>query len=197
MRTKLIALALAAMLVIGTGGVVAAGTSSGTSAEQLPDDYTVDVTDPFDELSSDDVEEAIATAWSNEQVRRALDVREGLHFEVVGGPDQVEVHLKPGPDAETEVVAEISPDGTVTEVFEPEVYSEDAESVSLIGSFDLIEGNFVTVDAKKVGQSDAEQQSSDEYDEKLDADESTTLGIEILDQTLGDDHLLFNVTTTK
>ncbi len=55
--------------------------------------------------------------------------------------------------------------------------------------------NFVTATAKNVDEPAAEQ-SGDEYDQKLDAEESMTLGIEILDQTLGDGHLLFNVTTT-
>jgi hypothetical protein len=196
MRTKLIALALAATVAIGSGGVVAAGTSSGTAAEQLPDDYTVDVRDPFDELSSADVDSAIATAWSNEQVRSTLAVSEGLHFEVVGSPNQIEVHVKPGPDAQTEVVAELSPDGTVTEVFEPEVSSENAERVSLVGPFDLTEGNFETVDVETIDEP-ATAQSGDEYDERLDAEESMTLGIEIQDQPLDDGHLLFNVTTAE
>jgi hypothetical protein len=219
MRTKLIALALAAMLAIGTGGVVAAGTSSGTPAEQLPDNYTVEITDPSAELSSDEVDEAIATAWSNDQVQSAIDVSDGLHFEVVAGTEQVEVHVKPGPDAETEVVAEISPDGTVTEVFEPELTADESMSSSLSPD-----------EYETVEQSDAEEQTGDEYDvklnadesimlgtdeydveltadesmslgpdeydEKLDAEESMTLGIDILDQTFGDDHLLFNATTT-
>ena len=131
MRTKLIALALTAMLAIGSGGVVAAGTSSGTSAEQLPDNYTVNVNDPFDKLSSDDVDEAIATAWSNEQVQNALSAHDDVHIEVVGGTEQVEVQIKSSPDAETEVVAEINSTGTVTDVFEPEVHSQDMEGICL------------------------------------------------------------------
>jgi hypothetical protein len=195
MRTKPLALALAAMLALSTGGVaVAAASSDSPAGAQLPDDYTVDVNDPFDELSATEVDEAIATAYANERVQRHVDTSDQVHFRVVAGTEQVEVQVAPGPDATEQLVAEISPDGTVTEVFEPEVYSEDAESVSLVGPFDLTEGTFVTVDAEKVDEPAAEQ-SGDEYDEKLDAEESMTLGVEILDQTLGDDHLLFDVTT--
>jgi hypothetical protein len=195
MRTKPLALALAAMLALSTGGVaVAAASSDSPAGAQLPDDYTVDVNDPFDELSATEVDEAIATAYANERVQRHVDTSDQVHFRVVAGTEQVEVQVAPGPDATEQLVAEISPDGTVTEVFEPEVYSEDAESVSLVGPFDLTEGTFVTVDAEKVDEPAAEQ-SGDEYDEKLDAEESMTLGVEILDQTFGDDHLLFDVTT--
>ena len=195
MRTKPLALALAAMLALSTGGVaVAAASSDSPAGAQLPDDYTVDVNDPFDELSATEVDEAIATAYANERVQRHVDTSDQVHFRVVAGTEQVEVQVAPGPDATEQLVAEISPDGTVAEVFEPEVYSEDAESVSLVGPFDLTEGTFVTVDAEKVDEPAAEQ-SGDEYDEKLDAEESMTLGVEILDQTLGDDHLLFDVTT--
>jgi hypothetical protein len=195
MRTKPLALALAAMLALSTGGVaVAAASSDSPAGAQLPDDYTVDVNDPFDELSATEVDEAIATAYANERVQRHVDTSDQVHFRVVAGTEQVEVQVAPGPDATEQLVAEISPDGTVTEVFEPEVYSEDAESVSLVGPFDLTEGTFVTVDAEKVDEPAAEQ-SGGEYDEKLDAEESMTLGVEILDQTFGDDHLLFDVTT--
>jgi hypothetical protein len=162
MRTKLIALALAAMLTVGTGGVAAAGASS-TAEAQLPDDYTVEVTDPFEDLPSDEVDEAIETAWSNDRVRSAVEASDDLHFEVVADTEQVEVQVAPGPDADERVVAEIGPDGTVTDVFEPST-TADASNVRTVDlddtEFDVTE----TEDGETVEWIDTEEVETMEVD---------------------------------
>ncbi|WP_254837971.1 hypothetical protein [Natronomonas marina] len=163
MRRKLFALALAAMLAI-TGGIAAAGAGSGSSAvEQPPDDYTVDVTAPFGDISSDEVDEAIQTAWSNERVQRYID-DDNVHFDVVKGTEQVEVHIAPSPDAEEQVVAEIGPDGTVTEVFEPTLTREASEEYDVTSEGNLSEDNVVRVE-------------TEEDDETLTADEAIEVNL--------------------
>ena len=177
MRTKLIALALAAMLTVGTGGVVAAGASSGnTSVAQLPDDYTVNVTDPFDELSSDEVDEAIETAWSNERVQSALDTGDDLHFNVVAGTEKVQVGVAPGPGAEDQVVVKTGPDGTVTDVFEPSLTADDSETLSLAEPVDFAEDNELRIETEEP-----------EYDEKLSADQSVEIAVDHTEMTLLED----------
>jgi hypothetical protein len=130
MRTKIIALALATMLTVGIGGVAAAGASSGnTAVEQMPDNYTVDVTDPFDELSSDEVDEAIDTASSSEQVQSSLNIGDDVHFNVVAVGEKVQVGIAPNPDAENQLITKVGPDGTVTDVFEPSLTADQSTHV--------------------------------------------------------------------
>lgn len=172
MRTKVIALVLAAMLVVGVGGVVAAGASSDSpSAEQLPDSYTVDISDPSDRLSSDDIEEAIETAWTNEQVQSKFETNSNVHFDVVAVTGQVQVGVAPGPGADDQMVAKIGPDGTVTDVFDPNQTSGNATTVKLEGSTDFDEEDHVEI----VG---SQTESSDEYDEKMSANQSTTVDVD-------------------
>ncbi|OYR38766.1 hypothetical protein [Halorubrum sp. Hd13] len=175
MRTKLIALALAAMLAVGAGGVVAAGASSGdASGEQLPDDYTVEITDPFDELSSDEVDEAIETAWSDEQVQSSLDAGDGVHFDVVAGTEKVQVAVAPGSDAEDQVVAKIDSDGTVTDVFEPSLTAEDSETLDTAEPVDASGDGTIRVEVE-----------DHEYDEKLSADQA--MRVEVKNMSLLED----------
>lgn len=175
MRTKLIALALAAMLTVGVGGVVTAGASSGNaSGEQLPDDYTVEVTDPFDELSSDEVDEAIETAWSNEQVQRSLDTGDDVHFDVVAGTENVQVAVAFDSDAEDQIVARIGPDGTVTDVFEPSLTAEESKTLDTAEQVDSSEDDIVRVEVE-----------DHEYDEKLSADQA--MQFEVKNMTLLED----------
>ena len=130
MRTKIIALALATMLTVGIGSVAAAGASSdNTSVEQMPDNYTVDVTDPFDELSSDEVDEAIDTASSSERVQSSLNIGDDVHFNVVAVGEKVQVGIAPNPDAENQLIAKVGPDDTVTDVFEPSLTADQSTHV--------------------------------------------------------------------
>jgi len=192
MRNELFALVMAAMLAIGTGGALAAGPSSGqTSVEQLPDNHTIDVSDPFDTLQSDAVTEHVKTAWSNDAVQNRLDGMENLHFGVIGTPDEVEVQISNGSSAEPDVVAEIGPDGTVTSVFEPTKTAKTA----IEGDYDVSNpspdseqtssGSIITV-----------REAGDDVT-RLDEEDSSTWEAEITDQSNIDGQLLFNVRTTE
>lgn len=172
MRTKLIALALALMLAVGTGGVIAAGVSSNTaSEEQPPDNYTVEINDPFDKLSSDDIDEAIQTVWTNEQVQSEVENSNDIHFDIVAGTEKIQLGVAPGPDAEDQIVAKVDPDGTVTEVFDPGLTSDDTTTVKLDSSINSDDGNDVKI-------ADPQVESVDEYDERLSANQSKTVEVD-------------------
>ncbi|WP_436930981.1 hypothetical protein [Halosimplex halobium] len=134
MRRKLFALAAAAVLVLGTGSVVAAtatdspaAPATGTPAPvEPPENYTVETVDPDDELDAATVEDAWRTAWANESVRDAVD-GERVRFEVwapVDDGDPVSVWVARNETAPTRVVADVS-DGSVVDVREPVVVTAD------------------------------------------------------------------------
>ncbi|WP_135363991.1 hypothetical protein [Halosimplex halophilum] len=134
MRRKLLALAAAAVFVLGTGSVVAAtatdspaAPATGTPAPvEPPDNYTVATVDPDDELDAATVEDAWRTAWANETVRDAVD-GERVRFEVwapVTEGDPVSVWVARNETAPTRVVADVS-NGSVVAVDEPAVVTAD------------------------------------------------------------------------
>ncbi|WP_436909511.1 hypothetical protein [Halosimplex marinum] len=134
MRRKLFALAAAAVLVLGTGSVVAAtatdspaAPATGTPAPvEPPENYTVETVDPDDELDAPTVEQAWRTAWANESVRDAVD-GERVRFEVwapVDDGDAVSVWIARNETAPTRVVADVS-NGSVVAVDEPAVVTAD------------------------------------------------------------------------
>ncbi|MDS0283696.1 hypothetical protein [Haloarcula onubensis] len=85
MRYKALTLVVAALLALGAGGVTAASltnpTADAASADALPANYTVDVVNP-DGVSDEAAEQAIETAWANDDVRSHLDGTDAVHFEV-------------------------------------------------------------------------------------------------------------------
>jgi len=195
MRSKLLALALAATLAIGAGGVVAADAGSGErSAVQLPDEFGVDVTDSEDVLNDADVDRAIAIAWDDEAFRSYFETGEYVHFDVwAPGPDE-HVHVSAGPSSDTgddRVYATVDLDaGVVTEVDEPMTVNAsemttielDDDEIEVVDTTD--EGDDGTVEFEVTeNQTDADI----EYDEKLTAEESFTVGLELVDDTFGPD----------
>lgn len=127
MRTRLTVLAVAALLTLGTGSVVAASmddpTADDESAEVLPANHSVDVLEP-DEIDADDVDRALEAAWENETVRAAVEDDSAVHFEVWGSAfddEEVVVDVAPGATpGETRIVAEVDLDeDRVTSVDEP------------------------------------------------------------------------------
>lgn len=126
MRTKLAVLAVAALLVLGTGSVVAAmdaPTADTASDDALPVNYTVDVVNPG-EVSDAAVDQAIETAWTNHTVRSYFDAGAAVHFEVwASGLDEDVIHVKAAPidqPDETRVITDVDPsEQQVTYVDEP------------------------------------------------------------------------------
>lgn len=112
MRTTVTLLAVAALLTLGTGSVVATSMEDPTanSPEELPANHTVDVVNP-DAIDDAQVDRAIETAWANDTVRGYFADDPAIHFEVWAPElrdDAVHVEVAPNdaPD-ETRVVATV------------------------------------------------------------------------------------------
>jgi hypothetical protein len=126
MNTNLAVLAVAALLALGTGGVVAAmdaPTTDTASDDVLPANYTVDVINQ-DGVSDEAVDQAIETAWANDTVQSYFDEGAGVHFEVwASGLDEDVIHVDVAPIGEpdeTRVVTDVdSSTQRVTAVSEP------------------------------------------------------------------------------
>ena len=72
MRYETLTLAVAALLVIGAGGVVAAPmpvTDTSPAPDAQPSNHTVDVVDPADELTEREIAELRRLAWAETEVR--------------------------------------------------------------------------------------------------------------------------------
>ncbi|SER09746.1 hypothetical protein [Natrinema salaciae] len=131
MRYKLVALALTALVVVGAGGAMAAGSAQDSPADgtaqtnsDLPDKSTTEVIDPNDTLETEQVDAAVEAAWANDDVRSYVEDGEAVHLEVWDGmPDDdtvfVDVASADAPN-ETRVTARVDIDrGTVTDLSEP------------------------------------------------------------------------------
>ncbi len=126
MRTNLSVLAVAALLVVGTGSVVAAAmddpTADTSSADALPSNYTVETIGTAD-LSDEELATALEIAWANEDVRSYVDDGTAVHFEVWTSDLDDSVHVNVAPEAtpdDTRVLAEVDLDQqTVTTIDEP------------------------------------------------------------------------------
>lgn len=196
MRTKLFALALAATLAIGASGVVAADAGSGErSAVQLPDEYGVDVTDSEDVLDDADVDRAIKTAWSDAAFRSYFETGEYVHFDVwAQGPNE-DIHVSAGPSSDTgddRVYATVDLDaGVVTEVDEPvRLNATSARTIELDGdTFEFSNGTDTSDDGTIAFEvpEDAGSDTDEEYDAKLTAEESLTVGLDLIDDAFGSD----------
>ncbi|MDG5778764.1 hypothetical protein VB773_00075 [Haloarculaceae archaeon H-GB2-1] len=144
MRTKLAALAVAVLLVIGTGSVVAAmdpPTTDTASDYVLPVNYTIDVFNPGEE-SDEEVDQAIETAWVNHTVRSYFDEGAAVHFEVwATGSDEDVMRVKVAPIKEPDekrVIAEVDlPEQQVTSTDEPEKLNASNAITINISDYDL------------------------------------------------------------
>ena len=170
MRTKLAVLAVAALLALGTGSVVAAmdiPTADTASDDALPANYTVDVINPG-AVSDEEVDQAIETAWANQTVRSYFDEVTAVHFEVwASGLDQSVIHVKAAPieePDETRVITDVNlSKKQVTYVDEP---------VKLNAS------NAITIDAIDYDRNDTEPSqhtNNEEHVTRLTADHATQI----------------------
>ena len=157
MRTKLIALALTAMLTIGAGGAVAAGASPATDAthdDQTPDeltdgagDYEVTVSDE-DGWLTDRQESATAVqqlvmndADASETVRQVFGETEQLQMELYGSlvEDEDSAHVR---------ITAANPESEVDPLLVEVTVDLDNETVTVVGSDGerTTAGETVTVD---------------------------------------------------
>lgn len=172
MRTKLAVLAVAALLALGTGSVVAAmdtPTADTASDEALPANHTVDVINPG-EVSDEEIDQAIETAWANDTIRSYFDEGAAVHFEVwASGLDENVIHVKVAPfnePDETRVIADVNPsEQQVTYIDEPVM---------------LNASNAITINASDYDLNDTEH-SQDTNDEenatRLTADQATQIEV--------------------
>lgn len=170
MRTKLAVLAVAALLALGTGSVVAAvdiPTADTASDDALPANYTVDVISPG-EVSNEEVDQAIETAWANQTVRGYFDEVTTVHFEVwASGLDESMIHVKAAPleePDETRVITDVNlSKKQVTYIDEP---------------VKLNTSNAITIDATDYDLNDTEPSqhtNNEENTTKLTADQATQI----------------------
>ena len=170
MRTKLAVLAVAALLAIGTGSVVAAMGSSTTdtaSDDALPANHTVEVINPG-EVSDEEIDQAIETAWANDTVRSYFDDDTAVHFEVWASRlegDVIHVKVAPIDDPdETRAIADVNlSEQQVTYIDEP---------VKLNAS------NAITINASDYDRNDTEHSQNTDDEEnatKLTADQATQI----------------------
>lgn len=138
MNRKSVALALAAMLALGAGGAVAAIATDDTVGErdaamaqqtEPAENYTTEVRDPHGVLTSADVDAAVETALSDEEMRSYFDDGESVHVELwAPQPDErrAVVSLSPGEAPnDTRVLANVWLDRQeVTGVEEPRTLDE-------------------------------------------------------------------------
>lgn len=103
MRQKALTLAVAALLAFGASGVV---TASITTSPQpvataqpadnaLPTNHTVEVIDPHDRLSEQDVKNAQQLAWANKSVASSFENNASIHFQVEAIGDELQVYVAP------------------------------------------------------------------------------------------------------
>jgi len=136
MRYKAIALAAAVMLAFGASGAVATSMTNGPTAGTLlpsddaqPADYTGNVVDSDDELSTQDAEDAREIAWANDDVRDQLDGIESPYLEALApadGEEHVSVRIAENETAPTQVIVDVDLEsGTVVSIDEVETLTAD------------------------------------------------------------------------
>jgi hypothetical protein len=120
MRHETVTLAVAALLALGAGGAVAASMPAADASpapDGQPSDYTVDVVDPDDRLTEQEVTELRRLAWSADEVRRQFEGTETVHFHIEAVGDDLEVYVATDEQAPPKVVAEVAlDDEEVTDV---------------------------------------------------------------------------------
>lgn len=128
MRHKALTLAVAALLVFGASGIVAASMTTSPSpatADASPTDtaspanHTVDVIDPHDKLSAQEAENAWQLTWANDTIKSYFDNVESVHFQVEAIEDELQVLVATSDTAPPQVQAIVDLESeTVTSVEE-------------------------------------------------------------------------------
>ena len=175
MRYNALTLAVVALIAIGASGVVAAGmdapAADSESAEVLPANHTVDVVNP-DEVSDGEVDQALETAWANDDVQSYFADRTAIHFDVWASElDDGIVHVKIAPadtPDETRAIADVDLDQeTVTSIDEP-VTLNASNSMSI----DTSDNNTVSIDDTEY-ELNGTDANSDENATRYTADQAT------------------------
>ena len=177
MRNKAIALVFAALLAFGASGVVTASmappAADTASADAPPDNYTVDIVNP-DEVSDEDVTQAVSIAWANDEVRSYFDDGAAVHFEVWAselhdGIVHVDVAPMDAPD-NTRVIADVDLDEqTVTSIDEPVAFNTTTAM-----SINASDGDSVSIDGAEYEQN-RDDANDEESATRITADESFQL----------------------
>lgn len=146
MRYKTLILAVAALLALGAGGVTATTMTTPAadagSAAALPANYTVDIANP-DEVTDEAAEQAIETAWADDDVQSYVEGNDAVHFEVWASElddDTVYIDVAPLESPEDTLVrAHVNVDEqTVTSTDEPvTLNASDAISITASGEGDV------------------------------------------------------------
>lgn len=176
MRDNALTLAVAALLAISASGVVAAsmGTPAADSgsATALPANHSIDVVNP-DEVSDQEIDQAIETAWANSEVQSYFDDGAGVHFQVWASElDDGIVHVTVAPiDAPDEMRVAVDTDP------EREAVTSVTESVKLNASnatsFDLSAEN-VSIEGDE-SEPAGDDTSSSENATRITADQAIQL----------------------
>lgn len=152
MRHETVTLAVAALLAIGAGGAVAASMPAADASpapDGQPANYTVDVVDPDDRLTEQEVAALRRLAWSAAEVRQPFADSETVHFHVEAVGDELEVYVATDENAPPKVVAEVAlDDEEVTDVhtLNNATTTESARSIELSPvNESAIDGSTVTV----------------------------------------------------
>ncbi|WP_254831265.1 hypothetical protein [Haloglomus salinum] len=163
MRYNALTLVVVALLAVGASGGVAASTNpstAGTTPADVPAaNHTVDIVNP-DEISDEEVDRAIETAWANDEVQSYFDDDAAVHFDIWASElDERVVHVNIAPaDApdSTRVIADVDIErGTVTSIDEPvrlnasnamTINTSGDTSVSIDGAEYELHGNDTTSD---------------------------------------------------
>lgn len=149
MRHETLTIALAALLAFGVSGAVAAPvTELSPATDEQPSDYTVEVIDPDDRLTDEEIAEMRHLAWSRDDVRAEFEDTDTVHFQIEAVDGDLQVYLAIEEDAPPQVVVDIAhDDGEVTQVetLDNVVAAGDVESVELSPVNDSMAANGSTV----------------------------------------------------
>ena len=113
MRYETLTLAVAALLVIGAGGVVAAPmpvTDTSPAPDAQPSNHTVDVVDPEDRLTEQEVSTMRRLTWSETKVREQFEDTDTVHFHIEAVGDDLQVWGAANETAPPQDVADVAPD---------------------------------------------------------------------------------------
>lgn len=120
MRHETLTIAVAVLLAVGAGGAVAASipvTDTSPAPDVQPSNHTVDVVDPEDRLTEQEIAELRRLAWSADAVREEFEDTDSVHFHVEAVGEGLEVYVAANESTPPRVVAEVALDeGAVTDV---------------------------------------------------------------------------------
>ena len=113
------------------GGLASGLVLADPAADVLPDDYELDLIDPDDQLSDDDVDEAITLAANDEVVAETLDGTESLDITVQATGNLTDVTVVFVGDADSIAATVDLQDERVTQVIERVSPASNAESLTV------------------------------------------------------------------